>query len=322
MLDPVDAQILHALQINGRAPFSSIAAVLGVSDQTVARRYHRLRSSGLLRVRGLVEPAAANRAQLIVRIRCTPTTAATVADAIARRADTSWVSLTAGGTEIVSVITTRRGDQPALLQKLPLSRGVLGIDAHHVLHEFFGGAQGLVAKNGPLSGEQISALRPARRRRAGVVAELEAGDESLLHALEQDGRTPVARLAAVTRRSESTVRRRIDALVDARLLYFDVDVDHRVLDLQMRAIIWLQVPVDRLAEVGDALAGHPEVGYVAATTGRTNLYVAVSCPTAEALYVYLTGRVAALSAINDVESSTVVRSIKTGGGRAGSAEEP
>ena len=29
---------MHALQINGRASFSLIAEVLGVSDQTIARR--------------------------------------------------------------------------------------------------------------------------------------------------------------------------------------------------------------------------------------------------------------------------------------------
>ncbi|WP_220448360.1 AsnC family protein [Nonomuraea diastatica] len=41
---------------NARAPFSRISEVLGVSDQTVARRYTRLRSSGALRVRGLTNP--------------------------------------------------------------------------------------------------------------------------------------------------------------------------------------------------------------------------------------------------------------------------
>ncbi|MFI6833783.1 Lrp/AsnC family transcriptional regulator [Kribbella sp. NPDC050241] len=52
MLDDLDRAIAHALHIDGRAPFNRIAAVLGVSDQTVARRYQRLRSGGLLRVVG------------------------------------------------------------------------------------------------------------------------------------------------------------------------------------------------------------------------------------------------------------------------------
>ena len=44
-LDALDLKLLHALQIDGRAPFSRIAEVLGVSDQTVARRFRRLRTT-------------------------------------------------------------------------------------------------------------------------------------------------------------------------------------------------------------------------------------------------------------------------------------
>ncbi|HEV2635121.1 MAG TPA: AsnC family transcriptional regulator [Actinocrinis sp.] len=59
MADLLDVQLLHALQIDGRAALILIAEVLGVSDQTVARRYQRLRAAGLLRVRGLLELYAA-----------------------------------------------------------------------------------------------------------------------------------------------------------------------------------------------------------------------------------------------------------------------
>ena len=39
MLDDLDRALIHALHIDGRAPFSQIAAALDVSPQTVARRY-------------------------------------------------------------------------------------------------------------------------------------------------------------------------------------------------------------------------------------------------------------------------------------------
>jgi hypothetical protein len=41
-LDSLDLKLLQALQLDGRAPFKRIAEVLGVSDQTVARRLRRL----------------------------------------------------------------------------------------------------------------------------------------------------------------------------------------------------------------------------------------------------------------------------------------
>lgn len=318
MSDLVDAQIIHALHIDGRAPFSQIAQVLGVADQTVARRYHRLRSAGLLRVRGLVEASRTGRTQLIVRIRCTPGTAATLADALARRGDVSWVSLTSGGAEIVCVLTVRSDDEQRvpLLDRLPLRRDILAVDAYFVLHEFFGGVKGLVAKSGPLSPQQIATLRPEADQQPTDVSTLGPEDDRLVGALEQDGRASVVSLAATTGWSPSATRRRIAALVDSGALYFDVDVDQTLVDLRMRAILWLQVPVDRLDTAGRALAVHPEVGYAAATTGPTNLYAAVSCRTPEALYSYLIERVAHLGTINRIETTPIVRSVKTGGSSA------
>ncbi|MER6922656.1 AsnC family protein, partial [Streptomyces spiralis] len=48
--DTLDLRILSALEVDGRASFSRIGAVLGVSDQTVARRFRRLCAEGGLRV--------------------------------------------------------------------------------------------------------------------------------------------------------------------------------------------------------------------------------------------------------------------------------
>jgi DNA-binding Lrp family transcriptional regulator len=312
MPELLDSQLLHALQIDGRLPFSLIANTIGVSDQTVARRYRRLRSTGLLRVRGLLEPSKVGRTQWIVRIRCTPNAAKTIAEALARRVDTSWISLIAGGAEFVCVHDSRsHTDQPnPLLEKLPLSRGVLGIDAHCVLHEFFGGTDSLIYKHGPLDAAQVEALKPPRANQPPIPRHLRADDEPLLWALEHDGRATVTLMAAETGWSESRIRRRITELVEADILYFDVDFDQALLDLQMRAVMWLRVAPDQLAATGNALAEHPEVGYVAATTGATNLYCAVSCATPEALYSYLTDGVAQLCAIQHLEVDPIVRSVK------------
>ncbi|MGO4752694.1 Lrp/AsnC family transcriptional regulator, partial [Streptomyces sp. 2MCAF27] len=48
-LDDIDRGLVHALQIDGRAPLRTLGEALGVSENTVARRYRRLRSAGVLR---------------------------------------------------------------------------------------------------------------------------------------------------------------------------------------------------------------------------------------------------------------------------------
>ncbi len=321
MPDLLDVQLVYALQIDGRAPFSLIGEVLGVSDQTVARRYNRLRSSGLLRVRGLVEPDLLGLRSWVIRVQCTPSAAAAVAEALARRPDTAWISLTSGGTEVTCVARTRTGedDSHLLLDTLPRSRGVTGISAQCVLHTYFGGVLSLVNKSGTLTPDQVAALQPqagtgpAAQAPVTPEARITAGDSALLDTLELDGRTTHRDLAAATGWSQSTVRRRLADLRASGMLYFDVDFHHSLLDLTARGMVWLTVNPAQLSAAGEAMAGHPETAYVAATTGTANLYASVLSPSTEALYTYLTTSIAQLPGLSEVETILVMRTVKRSG---------
>ena len=71
-LDDLDGKIIQGLQIDPRAGFSAIGDVLGVSEQTVARRFRRLRADGLIRVIGLVSLAHLGQSEWVVRVTCQP----------------------------------------------------------------------------------------------------------------------------------------------------------------------------------------------------------------------------------------------------------
>jgi DNA-binding Lrp family transcriptional regulator len=315
MTDLLDIKLVYALQLDGRAPFSVIGEVLGVSDQTIARRYNRLRSSGLLRVRGLVEPDLLGLRSWLVRVQCTPSAAAAVAEALARRPDTAWISLTSGGTEVACVVRTRSGDEDShlLLDTLPRSRGVTGITAQCVLHTYFGGVLSLVNKSGTLTPEQVAVLQPQAGPRPAAPARVTDADEPLLNALELDGRTTFSDLATETGWSQSTVRRRLADLRASGLLYFDVDFHHSLLDLTARGMVWLTVNPAQLGTAGEAMAAHPETAYVAAMTGTANLYASVLSPSTEALYTYLTTSIAQLPGLSEVETILVMRTVKRSG---------
>src|SRR6201992_3007124 len=211
MPDLLDVQLVYALQLDGRAPFNLIGEVLVVTDQTIARRYNRLRSSGLLRVRGLVEPDLLGLRSWLIRVQCTPSAAAAVAEALARRPDTAWISLTSGGTEIACVVRTQSGDDGShlLLDTLPRSRGVTAITAQCVLHTYLGGVLSLVHTSGTLTPDEVAALQPRIESRAGAPTTPTAEDSALLTALELDGRTTFSELATATGWSQSTAPARI-----------------------------------------------------------------------------------------------------------------
>ncbi|TDC67926.1 Lrp/AsnC family transcriptional regulator [Streptomyces hainanensis] len=307
--DTLDRDITQALHFNGRASFTLIAEILGVSDQTVARRYARLRSVGALQVCGMTWPRAVGATLWTVRVGCPPVAAADLAEALARRDDTMWVSLVSGGTEIV--LAVRIGEGGSLLDRLPHSRQVTRMSAQCHLHTYFGGPQNMVNKIGTLTPAQIERLAtPEPGPPPGPVAGLTDQDRTLLAELRKDGRAPVPELAAATGSAPATVRRRLAELRANGTLYFDVESDWRLFGLGARVCVWLTVPPARLAATGAALAAHPEVAFCTAITGDSNIFASITCTDAASLYSYLTHRIAALPDVQRMEISPSLRVIK------------
>jgi DNA-binding Lrp family transcriptional regulator len=307
--DQLDRGLLHALHLDARAPFRRLGDVLGVSDQTVARRYARLRESGALRVTALSRPGRTQEVQWLLRVRAVPSAASEVADALARRPDTSWVNLCAGGTEIECTVY---GDEvgPLLLDVLPRTRQVIDVEAAEVLQVFYGGAGSPYAKAGPLRPEQVAELQVPDPDPAAEVVALDELDRRLLDELRSDGRAPIERLAKVCGVSAPTVRRRLRTLVASGVMTFDVDADPRLQNVPARAMLRLAVTPDRLDATGRALAGHTEVAFVAATTGSTSLFAAIGSHSPDGLYRYLTTEIAGQSGVTQVNLTPVLRTVK------------
>ncbi len=346
-LDGLDRALLHALHVDGRAPFRRIAEVLGVSDQTVARRYQRLRAAGVVRVVGRTDARLLGQVDWLTRIRCVPDAAAPLAEALARRPDTSWVSLLSGGEIVCNARARLRPErEELLLGALPRSPRVLSVSAHYLLRTYVGGQVAWSGRTSALTDGQIARLRaaagtgPTAAKAPGLphvpgvpdvphvpgvpdvpdvpdvldgLDGLDGLDRALLAALAVDGRAPLAALAAASGSPETTVRRRLAALVDGGLLFFDVDVDPRPLGFEVEAFCWLTVAPGRLAAVGRAMAEHPEVGFVAATTGPSNLVAGLVCRDTGAFYDYLTQGLGELEGVVAVETAPLLRSVKRAG---------
>jgi len=311
-IDDLDRQLAQCLGVDGRASFAAIAEVLGVSDQTVARRYRRLRSAGTLRVVGLKYPKAGH-ASWFLRLRCVPGSGEAIAAALARREDTAWVQLLSGDTE---VLCSLRGDgsdgTESLLTRLPRSGRIVAVTAYSRLHMFTGGPDALGFLD-VLPAGRMAPLRAAVRTRPRPTGPDEAAtdlDAALFSAFALDGRTPCADIAAATAYSETTVRRRMDQLRDLGRLYFDLELDMPTFGFRSSAWLWLSVPPSHLAEVGTALAKFPEVAYVAATTGPANLSACAVCRDEESLYEFLTAKVGALPGVERVETAPIIRTVK------------
>jgi DNA-binding Lrp family transcriptional regulator len=318
-LDRLDRQLLHALQYDGRASFRVLSELLGASEQTIARRYRRVREAGIVRVVVLSAPTGGQ--YWIVRMQVVPGGANRLAQALARRSDVGWVSIFSGGSEVACVCRPRTvGQRDALLlDRLPETELVTSLVSHATLTQFAGDRterewQGF---DDPLTADQYAALDRARQLptvAAGANVEPPGPqDAALMAALAADGRAGYAALADTIGSTAGRVRRRVEALLSTGAAYVDVDLSIEALGFTTLASIWMTVAPAHLDEVGRRVAALPETAYVAAVSGPANLMASVVTRDTDGLYRYVTEQLGELHGVERAEVAPVFRRVKQAG---------
>ncbi|MEU3493972.1 Lrp/AsnC family transcriptional regulator [Kitasatospora cineracea] len=311
VLDALDRRLVHALQVDGRAEPGRIAEVLGVSARTVTRRLGRLLGTGAVRVVRMPDAREAALGALLLRVRVLRGRVEAIALALAAQDGVPFVDVMLGGQEVSAVVLAEASARDRLLHgRLPATDAVLESTAHAVLHLF---ADASAWRCGALTAGQEAALAPPPAP-AGPPPAPDALDHRLLDALGVDARRSHAALAAALQVPESTVRRRLHRLGAGGLLRTHVSVDPRLVGAAVDANLWLDVEPGRLAATGEALARHPQVHGVLATSGPSNLMAAVFCPDHAALYRFQTGVLGPLG-VRRVETAIVARAVKRAGVR-------
>lgn len=318
LLDGLDRRVIHALQLDARASFEQIGAVLGVSDQTVARRYRRLIQNDAVTVQTVTTTTGGATQRWFVRLRCSPPKTRSIADQLADRKDTRWVMLTSGGTEIVFLqqSTDQQGlaAEDALLTALRTTPGILGIEAYSPLRFFVGDQVPWEARMQALTANEVQALTPARPDPAGQdqKAELDRLDHAIIGALAKEGRASASRIAAMVGTSESSARRRIDRMRARSQIHFDVIIDERLLGYQELTLIWVQAPLNHLDSIGSQIAAHPPVAMATAMSGNYDLLIAAASAHQSDLYDYLIGDLAQAIGSAPFRTSPVLEVVKRG----------
>lgn len=310
MADDVDRKILRALQYAPRASFRRIGEVVGVSEQTAARRYQALRRDGAVRVVGMLNHALHGEAEWVARIRCRPDRIGPLADSLARRPDIAYANLASGGSEIICVIhaPVETGRDDMLLRQLPRSAAVLDVTIDLLIHSFgTAGWTGYGARLTPAQVEQLTTDRPVP---TGPLLRPSTEDTPLLEAVAEDGRATHTRLADLTGWSKTRVAGRLAALEASGTLRYHVDLLPEQLGQHFDATLWLRVAPAHLERVGEELASHDEVAIAAAISGDHNLLVVVICRDTNDFYRYLTTRVATVPGIDAYRVSIRVRRLK------------
>jgi DNA-binding Lrp family transcriptional regulator len=111
------------------------------------------------------------------------------------------------------------------------------------------------------------------------------------------------------------VRRRIEELRKAGLLYFDIDIDDAVLGVNANVMLWLKIESASLDAAGRAIAAHTEIPFAVATTGATNLAASGIFRDTRQFYAFLTTKLAGLPGLQSVETAPIIGTVKRVGHR-------
>jgi DNA-binding Lrp family transcriptional regulator len=319
-MEALDLQIVQCLLRDGRAPFRRIAKALGVSEQTVARRYRGLLAEGALRVQVQPDERVTGQQRWFVRVQCRPDAAAALADSMAARGDVSWVSITSGGSEIVCVAFSDPSvEDGSVLTRLPRTRQVLSFTAFAVLHMHVGSSEAKwMPFDEPLTPAQIAALHGVTGLASADTAAgpaIRSDDAPLVAALARDGRAGVVALARATGWPQSRVSARLAELLASGAVHVTTDLAPGLFGFHATAYLWLTVTPGDLHPTGQALSLLPETTFAAAVTGTANLLVTVTCRDLAALYAFVTTKVGPLPAVRQVETVPVLHRLKQAGTR-------
>lgn len=309
-MDDLDRQIAAALQVNGRATWLQIARAVGSSESTVARRAQRLIEQGLLRIAAVTDPPRAGFGYpVLIQLRCGPAAAPRVADELAARADVRFLALVTGSFDIVMelIVPSRRYLANVLLNELTAIDGIGETTTESVVRNFktsYDWSRDLLGEAaGELEGSFGATAQDGE-------ATLDPVDLELVQLLSEDGRRSFADLAARLGISESLARRRVHSMCASGCMSFATFVAPELLGYDVELMCWLRVDLFRLDEIASALATRPEVRYLSATSGYSDLICEIILRSQDELYDFSTKTLAALRGIHSVNFALELQTVK------------
>lgn len=308
-LDEIDLALLNALQINGRASWSLIGNVLGISAGTVARRWERLAATGIAWVTAYGGPSMWEYSCLaFVEIDCTVGRSDHIAQSLASDTFAASVEFTAGGGNLLLtvVISSLPSLERYIQERVSALEGIIGIRVHLATRVYTDASKWRL---GALSPAKQSQLTPHAPQVEGIVR-LRPEDRPLLVALGVDGRRPYTDLAEELGVSVSTIRRQLQRMIEWDVIRLRCDVANTYTSSPVLVSYQGVCDPTEIDFVGTSLSKVPEVRVCAASLGANNLLFTVWLNSAASSLVLEEQLSRALPQLKIVKREITLRTIK------------
>ena len=140
--------------------------------------------------------------------------------------------------------------------------------------------------------------------------ELEQLDFQIINALQNDARGSLVKVAASLGVPESTVRNRLNRIVERGWVEFAVATNPLRFGYDVWAIIEIQVQPTKIREVARRLAKISEIHIVGIMTGSYDIYAGALFRNSRELLEFLTGSLAHIPGIQKISTSQMLEVVK------------
>lgn len=304
VLNGHDYAIFAELQRDGRIPFTSLGAQIGLSEAQVRRRVKWLTEADAFAVTAVAHPSVLGLGCMAwVGLEVRPGEVEAVADTLVDTSGVDYVVISSGRFNVMCEVACEdAGALDPIVLKLRRIDGVERTETFVYLalrHQQF---QWLTSRQRQLHAEtRVTGVTESSRQ-------LEPLDIAIIRELERDGRASFRDIARELAVSERAVSGRFTQLVDDGAL--KVIAVGNPLNLGFDAMTWLGITLRGDADhdkICSQLAAVPAIDYVVVPSGRYDVMAEVVCRDRTELLQVLSHDVGAIDGIAHAESFLYLR---------------
>lgn len=144
--------------------------------------------------------------------------------------------------------------------------------------------------------------------------QIDETDLEIIELLVEDGRLPAAEIAnRIGDVSERTVRNRLNALVERKLIRIGALPDASALGMHVLADVAIEVEPGRVFDLARLLVDYDNINYVACTTGETDISIQLGAKTVAELHAFVTDTIGNLPGVRKTVTTVLPVILKTFG---------